>query len=807
MTQPRLTAITEHAGMNGGSFIGNARPCRPQPIAFESWSRWSRSELRDAVHRQVDRLRGQPDLRPGPWWVRAVRARLCMLAFIGATAIAFPANAQTNIPALPTPDIDPVIGATVNVLTRMSDNRILVGGDFLRLGSTPANGCGRLLPDGSVDSSFQCTRADAFAQDSSGRIYSLRKIIGNGVLVRLLSNGSPDPSFTATNPDGTISAMVIVGDAIYLGGTFGTINTLPRSRLAKLSLDGVVDPDWLPSADGTVSRLLAPGDGFIYAGGGFANINTAARNGLARLAISDAALDVWNPALSGGGAGAFPVTDMASDGTHLYVSGAFTQVQGQNRTKLAKIGLDGAATLDPQWTPLVLSAPTSSGPRMLSIIGDSVYLGESSGGITVSSNGQFKTGRLLRLSRTGIATLDTSFDPLADITGTPSNGPSTIIAGDGGGRLFVGGQLSQLSQAAVRLGLAALNANGSVDALSALVEAVNTANVANISFDPVDGSSYAQGNFIKVNGVLRQSLIHLFASGAVDGGFRPAPMRYSAVVFAHNAVYAADDDARLLRKLDRLTGDPVPGFTPIAYSNLITQLSVVGGRVYLIGSFTLSGITPSITRVARLDAAGDSIDSNFRFNPNSGASITGLTLDTASNSLFLLGNYTTLNGTAVVRLARIDAASLTIDLSFAPLFSSAPSAILSDDLGGLWVHGGFSTVNGETCRGPARLLIASQGGLDPAFSCNRFAVGGSAMAFARDSVYIKGNSAISRFVRSDGGAADPDWVIANLPLTLNLIVFGDRLYVHGNFSVIGAATRNSLAAFPVEEYFLRNGFE
>jgi len=94
-----------------------------------------------------------------------------MLAFIGATAIAFPANAQTNIPALPTPAIDPVIGATVNVLTRMSDNRILVGGDFLRLGSTPANGCGRLLPDGSVDSSFQCTRADAFAQDSSGRIY------------------------------------------------------------------------------------------------------------------------------------------------------------------------------------------------------------------------------------------------------------------------------------------------------------------------------------------------------------------------------------------------------------------------------------------------------------------------------------------------------------------------------------------------------------------------------------------------------------------------------------------------------------
>ena len=58
-----------------------------------------------------------------------------------------------------------------------------------------------------------------------------------------------------------------------------------------------------------------------------------------------------------------------------------------------------------------------------------------------------------------------------------------------------------------------------------------------------------------------------------------------------------------------------------------------------------------------------------------------------------------------------------------------------------------------------------------------------------------------------GGSADPDWVIANPPLSLGLTVFGDRLLAHGNFSSIAGANRQSLAAFPVVEYFGRSGFE
>ena len=725
-------------------------------------------------------------------------------ALLGGSSL----QAQTNIPVLVTPDIDPVVGGNVTVLSRISDGRILVGGDFQRLGSLAANGCGRLLPDGSVDSSVQCARANAdhFAQDSSGRVYALRSIIGTAVLVRLLENGSLDPSFAAGGSDGTISSMAIVDDLIYVGGTFATFNGQPRTRLARLDLNGALDPGWTPTADGTVSSLLAPGDGFLYLAGGFSSISGSGRDGLARLLPATGAVDAWHPLIAGTGV-VFPITAMDTDGSHLYLSGAFTAVQGLPRARLAKLGLDAAATVDADWAPQILSAPDPSGPRLITVIGSQVYLGATGGGITLGSNGDIASGRLLRVGRSGSAVLDLGFDPFADVTGSSSNGPLSLIGGDGGGRLFVGGQISQLSQGAIRLGLAALNADGSVDALSALTEALVPGNVANLAFDPATASTYVQGTFLKVNGVPRQSLIRLLASGAVDGGFRPAPARYSAVAFVNNAVYAADDDARLLRKLDPLSGDPVPGHTPVAYTQTISQIRIEGDHAYLFGNFVLSGITPQLARFARLDLASDSIDQAFRFTPNSGASILLMARDANSSSLFLSGNFTTLNGTAVGRVARIDSNTLAIDAAFAPVIPAVPSAMLSDDLGGLWLHGVFSTINGQTCRGPARLLIATQGGLDPAFSCNRGFLGGGSMALARDSVYVKGINAISRFVRSAGGSADPDWVIANPPSALGLAVFGDRLFAHGDYSGIAGTNRRSLAAFPLVEYFGRSGFE
>jgi hypothetical protein len=715
-------------------------------------------------------------------------------------------SAQSNVPVLPAPNIDPVKAGRVEQLTRLADGRIMVGGSFERLGNVAADGCGRLLPDGSADISFQCGQpgASRFAQDSSGRIYALRTTSDSDALLRLQTDGSVDPGFQATSPGGGgIFAFLIIDEGIYLGGNFTSINGQPRERLARLDLDGALDPNWSPSADSSVLHLLAADDGFLYLGGLFSTISGSPRVGLARLLPGTAALDPWQPSLTATGSNSV-VSAMDSDGTHLYLAGAFSAVQGVTRRRLAKLGLDSAATLDLDWAPEIVSAPTPAGPRLLRIIGDQVYLGESSGGFTLRSNGETLSGPLLRIARGGGAVPDTNFDPYEN---APGDGPDSLIEGDGGGRLFVAGRTARLAQSVVRLGLAALNADGSVDALTALSEAVDVANVAALAQDPVSDNLYLQGDFLKVNGVSRQGLIRLLSSGAIDGGFRPAPARYTALAFAAGSVYAADDDARVLRKLDPLTGDPLPGFVPIAYSNSVTAIQSAGDHLYLFGSFVLTGISPQLARFARLELASGSIDEAFRFNPNSGAGVFGIALDPPSNSLFLFGNFSSLNGSAVSRLARAELLTLAIDDTFLPAISTPPSAMLNDGQGGLWLHGSFSTINGQPCSGPARLLIATSGGLDPGFSCNRGFIGGNALALARDSVYVRGINAVSRFRRSDGGLADPDWVVANPPSDARLVAFGDRIYAHGAFSVIAGSPRRSVAAFPVVERYFDDGFE
>ena len=715
-------------------------------------------------------------------------------------------QAQTNVFPLTAPNIDPVTGGAVDVLMRMSDGRVLVGGSFERLGSQAAPGCGRLLPDGSVDSSFQCAQSNVFgfSQDSIGRIYAHRSSSVSGALVRLLADGSIDPSFAPTSPTGSIQSLLALDDAVYLAGTFSAINGVPRNRLAKLDSAGVLDPNWTPEADATVRTLLAPGDGFLYLGGGFANINQVARTGIARVVVATGALDDWNPQLTGAAVGAFPVAAMAFDGTHLYVSGAFNQAQGMSRQRLAKIGFDAAAKLDPDWAPRVLSAATTSGLKMLSTVGDAVYVGDTTP-FFLRSGSDTGSGRLLRLGRHGSAALDTGFDPFTDFTGTTSNGPNSVIAGDGGGRLFVGGVISKLSLGAVRLGLAALNANGSVDGLSALTEAVDTATVASISVEPGDGSIYLQGDFLKVNGIARQGLIRLLPSNFVDGGFRPSAARYSAAALAGGAVYVADDESRLLRKLDRLTGSPAPDFTPIAYSQSVTRLETLGDHIYLFGSFVVTGTAPQLDRFARLRLDSDMIDESFVVVPNSGATVQRVALDETSNSLFVSGNFASLNGVTVSRLARIDATNLTIDGGFAPNLSAVPGGLLTDGIGGLWLSGSFSTVNGQPCRSPVRLLISTQGGLDPNF-CSPFSAGNT-MALAQDSAYVSGVGSIRRYRRVDGGSADPTWLIAESPFVANLTATATRIYAYGRFTSIAGETRRSAAAFLTTEEVYRDGFE
>ena len=127
-------------------------------------------------------------------------------------------------------------GGTVEVISVLPDGKILIGGTYF---------------------------------DPSGRF--------RGVL-RLLPNGSVDSSFDVSpSVSGTIRALLVQPDGkILIGGFLAT-------RIARLNADGSRDASFVATADNFVEDFAIQPDGKILVGGGFTIFNNAPRNGLVRL--------------------------------------------------------------------------------------------------------------------------------------------------------------------------------------------------------------------------------------------------------------------------------------------------------------------------------------------------------------------------------------------------------------------------------------------------------------------------------------------------------------------------------------------
>lgn len=155
---------------------------------------------------------------------------------------------------------------------------------------------------------------------------------------------SPDPG--AVQADGRVSAVLRVGDRIYLAGSFQSVNGVPRPRLAAIDANTGALTGWSPRANRGVYTLAASADGSrIYAGGDFTAVNGVARN---RLAALDAATGQPVPGWTPGADGTVRTIDVS--GARVYVGGAFLNVSGQARTRLAMVDAATGAVSD-AWRP------------------------------------------------------------------------------------------------------------------------------------------------------------------------------------------------------------------------------------------------------------------------------------------------------------------------------------------------------------------------------------------------------------------------------------------------------------------------
>ncbi len=177
---------------------------------------------------------------------------------------------------------------TVQCLLQQPDRKVLVGGAFGRLLGETQRALARLLEDGSVDASFDASAAlstnttvYSLAQQDDGRLlvgyYSWIDDVSR--IVRVNTNGTPDPTFVCTNQfDGYILTYLLQSDdTVLCGGNF--------AGLFRLKPDGRLDDAFEAGLDRSpVFSLVRQPNGQILVGG-LLN-RTGASNGVPLLRLN-----------------------------------------------------------------------------------------------------------------------------------------------------------------------------------------------------------------------------------------------------------------------------------------------------------------------------------------------------------------------------------------------------------------------------------------------------------------------------------------------------------------------------------------
>ena len=188
--------------------------------------------------------------------------------------------------------------ATIRNAALQADGKIIIVGNFTAYNGTAVNRIARLLPDGSLDATFNiglgCNgQVYGVAIQSDGKIF----IVGNfstynGAaavkIVRLLPDGTLDASFVTGSgaEDGIVETLALQSDGkVILGGHFTVFNGFSSPKLIRLNADGSVDSSFSVGTgfDAIVYTLTLQSDGKIVVGGSFSNFNGNARRRILRL--------------------------------------------------------------------------------------------------------------------------------------------------------------------------------------------------------------------------------------------------------------------------------------------------------------------------------------------------------------------------------------------------------------------------------------------------------------------------------------------------------------------------------------------
>lgn len=482
---------------------------------------------------------------------------------------------------------------------------------------------------------------------------------------------------TEWNPEvaGTVYAMAASGSTVYVGGDFIVSGGQPRNNIAALDATTGAATSWNPDANDLVQRL-AVSDGIVYAAGWFTKIGGLWRFSLAALDATSGTSTAWNA----GSDGYVTALDVAS--TTVYVGGEFTEIGGQPRS--------GVAALDPATADATSWDPSPDGPWVsaLSSAGDVVYIG---GGFN-SIGGE---------SRANIAAVDaatgglTSWDPSAnDLVKTLTVRGATVYAG---GRFTrVGGQ--------ARYRLAALDVtSGAASSWAPTVEGGSVYPVVS-ALDVSGNTVYIGGEFTTVAGHPRSHVAAIDATtGSVTDWTPDANSSVSCLVVGDGVVYTGGifdhigGEARdYVAALDAASGvasewDPGPDFP-------VQSVALGEGTVYVGGRFGHIGGAPR-QRLAALEVASG-VATGWDPGASGHPSVSVAAVVPSGDVVYVGGFFTGVGGQARNYVAAVDSRSGSAT-SWNPnvegfLFPSPYPAVYCVRVheGRVFVGGAFTSVGG-----------------------------------------------------------------------------------------------------------------
>lgn len=309
-----------------------------------------------------------------------------------------------------------------------------------------------------------------------------------------------------------ISALAIQRDGrIVFAGVIESSE--PEVTLGRLNDDGSTDASFIESSipNARLFSLAVDGTERILVGGTFTNIAGQSRYGIARLG-PDGALDAtFHPLL---GADAEVLTMMVQPDGRILIGGRFTTVNGINRRCIARLNEDGS--LDDSFNPGMGAGPeeTNEVRTVVLLPGGKLLVA----GAFTSFNGANRS-RITRLNADG--SLDLNFDP-----GAGPNDTISALAVQPDGEVIVGG-LFTVVNGATRRRVARLHADGTLDGSFNVGLGLSSARryppepdveARAVVLQP-DGRVLVGGDFSYVNGVQRQGLARLHHDGALDYDF------------------------------------------------------------------------------------------------------------------------------------------------------------------------------------------------------------------------------------------------------------------------------------------------